>query len=218
MIVNCSECSTRFAIDAQALRPDGRRVKCGKCDHVWFEEPSAPSVVEPLSVTPLEPDELSTITTPNLPAITTANQRRSAGAAWIMVGVLLAVVLGLGWFGRGSIALAWPTAKVIYASVGISAFPPPGEGLSLDMEVKRGDEKLELVGKVLNTTDQYRAVPPVYAVLQDANGEQLRKWQVDVGVKELGPGEKVPFSTEIDTVPEGTATVSVLFTNPNDNP
>jgi hypothetical protein len=61
-------------------------------------------------------------------------------------------------------------------------------------------------------------VPPVYAVLQDANGKQLRQWMVDIGVKELGPGEKVPFSTKIDTVPSGTANVSVLFTNPADNP
>lgn len=217
MILNCPECSTRFAIDAQALRPDGRRVKCGKCEHVWFEEPPAPSAVEPISVTPLEPEEQSTIPTPNLPAITTADQKRSAGAAWIMVGFLLAVVLALGWFGRSSIALAWPTAEVIYASIGVDAFPPPGDGLSVDMEVKRDGEKLELVGEILNTTDEYRAMPPVYAVLQDANGKQLRQWVVEVGVNELGPGEKVPFSTKIDTVPEGTANVSVLFTNPADN-
>ncbi|PPR28260.1 MAG: hypothetical protein CFH38_00110 [Alphaproteobacteria bacterium MarineAlpha10_Bin1] len=72
MILNCPECSTRFAIDAQALRPDGRRVQCGKCEHIWFEEPPAPSALEPLSVTPLEPEEQSTIPTPNLPAITAA--------------------------------------------------------------------------------------------------------------------------------------------------
>jgi predicted Zn finger-like uncharacterized protein len=218
MILSCPECQTRFAIDAQALRPDGRRVKCGKCEHVWFEEPPAPSATEPISVTPLEPDELSSIPTPNLPAITEADQKRAAGAAWVMVGFLLVVVLALSWFGRESIARAWPTAEIIYTSVGIDAFPPPGEGLSVDMEVKRVDEKLELVGEVLNTTDEIRVLPPVYAVLQDANGKELRQWQIDVDVKELGPGEKVPFSTEIDTVPEGTANVSVLFTNPADNP
>jgi len=218
MILTCPECETRFAIDAQALRPDGRRVKCGKCDHVWFEEPPAPSASEPISVTPLEPDELSSIPTPNLPAITRADQRRTAGAAWVMVAIMLAVVVALAWFGRESIARAWPPAEQIYTSVGIDAFPPPGDGLSVDMEVKRVEEKLELVGEVVNTTDELRVLPPVFAVLQDANGKNLRHWQVPVGAKELGPGEKVPFSTEIDTVPEGTANVSVLFTNPADNP
>ena len=217
MILGCPECHTRFAIDAQALRPDGRRVKCGKCEHVWFEEPPPPSVTEPLSVTPLEPDELSSIPTPNLPAITAADQRQTAGAAWILVCFLLAVISALGWFGRGSIAFAWPPAEVIYASVGIDAFPPPGDGLSVDMEVKRDDETLQLVGEVLNTTDESRSLPPIYAILQDANGNRLRHWRLDVDVTVLGPGEKVPFSTKIDTIPEGTANVSVLFTNPADN-
>ena len=217
MILGCPECHTRFAIDAQALRPDGRRVKCGKCEHIWFEEPPPPNAAEPISVTPLEPEEQSSIPTPNLPAITRADQQRTASAAWIMVCFLLAVVLSLAWFGRESIARAWPTAEIIYASIGIDAFPAPGEGLSVDMEVKRVDKSLQLVGEVVNTTDESRAVPPIYAVLQDANGKQLRHWQVAVDVTVLGPGEKVPFSTEIDTIPDGTANVSVLFTNPADN-
>jgi predicted Zn finger-like uncharacterized protein len=217
MILGCPECHTRFAIDAQALRPDGRRVKCGKCDHVWFEEPPPPSAAEPLSVTPLEPEEQSRIPTPNLPAVTVADQKRTAGAAWILVGLLLAVIVSLGWFGRESIAQAWPPAESIYASIGVNAFPLPGEGFSVDMEVKRVDQSLQLVGEVLNTTDESLPLPPIYGVLQDANGKQLRHWRLDVGAQLLGPGEKVPFSTEIETIPEGTANVSVLFTNPAEN-
>lgn len=217
MILGCPECNTRFAIDAQALRPDGRRVKCGKCDHVWFEEPPVPSASEPISVTPLEPEEQSSIPTPNLPAITRADQKRTAGAAWVMVCFLLAVVVSLAWFGRESIARAWPTAEILYASVGVDAFPPPGAGLSVDMEVKRVGETLELVGEVVNTTDKTVILPPIYAVLEDANGKKLRHWQLDVEVKMLGPNEKVPFSTEIETIPDSTANVSVLFTNPDDN-
>ena len=217
MILSCPECQTRFAIDAQALRPDGRRVKCGKCEHVWFEDPPPPNAAEPLSVTPLEPEEQSPLPTPNLPAITSADQKRTAGAAWILVCFLLVVVLSLAWFGRESIARAWPPAEIIYTSIGVDAFPPPGAGLSVDMEVKRVDEKLELVGEVLNTTNEILALPPIYAVLQDANGKRLRHWQLGVGIKVLGTGERVPFSTEIETVPEGTANVSVLFTNPDEN-
>lgn len=218
MILGCPECQTRFAIDAQALRPDGRKVKCGKCDHVWFEEPPAPSAAEPLSVTPLEPEEQSHVPTPNLPAVTVGDQKRTAGAAWALVCFLLVVIVSLSWFGRESIAKAWPPAETIYAKVGIDPFPPPGEGLSVDMEVKRVDDKLELVGEVLNTTNDIRMLPPIYAVLQDANGDGLHHWQLQLDVSALGAGETVPFSTEIDTIPEGTANVSVLFTNPADNP
>lgn len=216
MILGCPECDTRFAIDAQALRPDGRRVKCGKCDHVWFEEAPPPSAAEPLSVTPLEPEEQSRIPTPNLPAVTVADQKRTAGAAWVMCGVLLAVIVALGWFGRESIARALPAAETIYASIGVHAFPLPGEGFSIDLEVKRVGESLQLVGEISNTTDEALPLPPVYGVLQDANGQGLRHWQLSINTQVLGPGEKVPFTSEIKTIPEGTANVSVLFTNPEE--
>lgn len=218
MILSCPECHTRFAIDAQALRPDGRKVKCGKCEHVWFEEAPPPADSEPISVTPLEPEEQSRIPTPNLPALTRADQKRTAGAAWVLVCFLLAVIAALGWFGRESIARAWPPAETLYAVMGISAFPPPGDGFSIDMQVKRVDERLELVGEIINTTDEIRDLPPLYAVLQDANGASLRHWQLSVDAPVLGPGEKVPFTTEIASIPDGTANVSVLFTIPADNP
>jgi predicted Zn finger-like uncharacterized protein len=217
MILGCPECSTRFAIDAQALRPDGRRVKCGKCEHVWFEEPPSPNRAEPISVTPLEPDEQSSIPTPNLPALTRADQKRTAGAAWVLVMFLLVVVGALAWFGRESIARAWPMAETIYASVGIHAFPLPGDGFSIDLGIKRVGETLQISGEVVNTTKESRAFPPIYAVLEGAQGEILQHWQFPVDAEVLGPGDKVPFYTETDTVPENTANVSVLFTNPADN-
>jgi predicted Zn finger-like uncharacterized protein len=218
MILGCPECNTRFAIDAQALRPDGRRVKCGKCDHVWFEEPPTPNSEEPISVTPLEPEEQSTVSIPNLPALATAEQKRTASAAWVLVGFLVAVVLALAWFGRESIALAWPPAETIYASVGISAFPPPGEGLAVEMNLKQEGKVLRVFGELVNTTDEIRAIPPVYAVIEDGEGKRLQHWQFNVDAVELGPGESVPFSTKTDSMPAGAKNVRVLFTNPADNP
>lgn len=41
MIISCSECSTRYVVAPRAIGPAGRRVKCSKCGHVWFEEPPA---------------------------------------------------------------------------------------------------------------------------------------------------------------------------------
>ncbi len=219
MILGCPECNTRFAIDAQALRPDGRKVKCGKCDHVWYEEPPSPSAAEPISVTPLEPEEQSSIPTPNLPALTRADQKRTAGAAWVMVVFLLVVVGALAWFGRESIARAWPPAEIIYASVGISAFPPAGAGFAIELNLKKeeNESKLEIFGEVSNITDKNRALPPMYAILEDDEGTQFHHWVVTVDVDSLGPGDKVPFSTEIDPMPDRTKNVNVSFTIPADN-
>ena len=221
MILTCPDCSTRFAIDADKLGPDGRRVKCGKCAHIWFE--SAPALElenepSPLSVTPLEPEEQSPIPPRNLPAVQRAKKARSARIGWIVAVVLLAAVLAVLWFGRAQIATAIPQAEGVYAAVGIPAFPPPGEGLIIEFDPKTEDGALTLKGEIINTTSGVREVPGLRVLITDASDQTLKEWSFVSDVRRLGPGETVAFTTQTDSVPAGAANVSILFTNSDDNP
>ncbi len=40
MIITCPNCSTRFRLNADLLGDAGRNVKCAKCAHRWFADPS----------------------------------------------------------------------------------------------------------------------------------------------------------------------------------
>jgi predicted Zn finger-like uncharacterized protein len=42
MILTCPECTTRYQTDASQFAPDGRKVRCAKCGHVWLQMPPAP--------------------------------------------------------------------------------------------------------------------------------------------------------------------------------
>jgi len=50
MILSCPSCSKRFILD-EAMLGDGRRVKCGNCAHIWYQEPppagDRPSLYDP---------------------------------------------------------------------------------------------------------------------------------------------------------------------------
>jgi len=39
MIITCPACSTRYSMDPTSLGPEGRRVRCAKCKHVWQQTP-----------------------------------------------------------------------------------------------------------------------------------------------------------------------------------
>ena len=49
MIISCSNCNKRFKIDASLIPAEGRDLKCGSCDHVWFYEIEDKNL-EPLSL------------------------------------------------------------------------------------------------------------------------------------------------------------------------
>jgi predicted Zn finger-like uncharacterized protein len=37
MILTCPSCATRYAVDEAKFPPAGRKVRCAKCGHVWFQ-------------------------------------------------------------------------------------------------------------------------------------------------------------------------------------
>ncbi len=220
MILSCPDCHTRFAIDPAHLAPDGRRVKCGKCAHVWYESmPEAePDPPIPIEVTPYDPDEEAGDSRRNVPALRQLRSGRGARTAWIVSAVLLVAILAVLWFGRGPIALAIPQAEAIYASIGIDAFPPPGEGLEVEFNVSAEDGKLALKGEVINVSNGARDIPVLYVLISDGDNNILKSWSFNVDTARLGPGERASFTSQTEEIPANAANVSVLFTNPDENP
>lgn len=223
MILSCPDCHTRFAIDAAHLAPDGRRVKCGKCAHVWYESmPEPEDDLEdqpvPIAVTPYDPEEDTGKPRRNLPALRGVRPRGGARTAWIVCAVLLVAILAVLWFGRGPIALAVPQAEAIYAGIGIDAFPPPGEGLEIEFSVSAEGGKLALKGEVINVSNGARDIPELHVVISDADKNRLKTWSFVMDARRLGPGERAAFASQTEDVPAQAANVSVLFTNPDENP
>ena len=49
MIINCTNCNKRFKINTSLIPVEGRDLKCGLCDHVWFYKIEDKNL-EPLSL------------------------------------------------------------------------------------------------------------------------------------------------------------------------
>lgn len=229
MILSCPSCAARFAIDAGALRPNGRQVKCGKCAHQWREEPPPPDK-EPLLLDPdanivpppLEPPQ-SYRKRANLPAFPQKPKGRRGGmvVALALAASIVIVAGGILWLGRGPLTEIWPPAGKLYASIGLGQIeeelPLPGEGLLVDPVTPRREKEgdvpyLVIDGEVVNESDINRDVPAMIAILSDADGEQIQHWTFSVDVSELGPGERVPFSTRLANPSDRAAAINIVFT------
>lgn len=140
MILTCPECATRYVVNPVNLRPSGRRVRCAKCSHTWFEDPpaadpdevsgAAPSTADAEQPSAPQPEERSRRresrpgNRTNLPALPrTRNHGPVLG--WIaLVLFVTTVVGGVLAFPKPLIA-AWPDMAKLYAVLGMDPHAQP---------------------------------------------------------------------------------------------
>ena len=235
MIVGCPSCATRFRIDAAVLGPSGRKLKCSRCAHQWFEgapeESAAPEVADtPPVVEPkpapeppprapkaesYEPRARRTRPARNLPARTRPRRRRGGGLGWGLATVMAALVIAVLSFGREQLVSFYPPAGDVYAALGFSE-PAPGDGLELrEIVPSRAEEGgvayLVLDGMVVNVTDEILDVPEMTAVVRDEQSVALQQWTFRLDVAALQPGESAAFNTRLAAPADSATDVKIEF-------
>lgn len=195
MIVTCPNCSTRYQLDAGALVPSGRALRCVRCGHTWTQRPVSDTAARVVEEEP-EAEEIEVpdfgLDVPSRPrraGRTPASARRrergrakrsrqaagSGGIGWfVLAGVVVAVLAGL-YFLRAEVVSYFPPAQRAYDLAGLDTSPPvtiPGEGLrilenTIKSSVLDDDDgrTIDIEGEVQNVTRSTRAVPPVMQVI-----------------------------------------------------
>lgn len=115
--------------------------------------------------------------------------------------------------GLASLAPPQPAPVVVQqapAQPVAAATSAEGLQIALTDPVRRNDGLL-IQGTVINTSNQVRAIPTMQGSLENASGQEMRRWVFQPPVRSLQPGERANFSTEVRPIPTGTARASVAF-------
>jgi hypothetical protein len=93
-----------------------------------------------------------------------------------------------------------------------AAPPVIGQGLNIVLvdPVRRGSGLL-IQGVVINSSSQPKVVPMMQASLEDQAGQEVRRWVFEPPVRQLAPGERANFETEVRPVPTDAARANVAF-------
>ena len=91
-----------------------------------------------------------------------------------------------------------------------AAVAPPGLKIALVKPVKQNNGLL-IQGTVVNNSSQVLSIPAMQGTLKDANGQDLRRWVFNPPVRQLAPGQRTVFKTEVRPVPPGAARANVAF-------
>jgi predicted Zn finger-like uncharacterized protein len=217
MIVSCPECGTRYLIDGAAIG-NGRRVRCARCAHVWLARPTggaAPAMPGAPAATAAAAPESRVTPRFQLPAVPKPRRSPWLIAGWGGLAAVVALLVGILFFGREALTTRWPAAERLYAVLGLGAEAPEA-GLDL-LQIKpgyateNGETNLVITGEIANRSRRPRDVPPLKAVLKDKADQEVQSWTFTASQPRIEPGQTVAFRTATSKFDKSAVAVSVVF-------
>ena len=233
MILTCPSCATSYFTPDEAIGPNGRRVRCRTCAHVWHaslaEEPLELS--EPPETAAIQqqagfgkrdetPESLAETPAPELPKAFRARAeeqrrvRRAAthGAVWAGLASLFVAILGAAWLFRVEVVDLYPRAAAAYAMVGS---PVNATGLNFEaMSIKVAPydpAKVIVSGAIRNIREREIVAPAVRVALLDAHGAEIGHAVIRIDAAPVLPGKVQGFAVVIPDPEHKASGVGVDF-------
>lgn len=226
MILTCPECSTNYMAKDGSIGPNGRSVRCARCDTVWFVQGTDLDALalkdnETVLITP-EPEPESELQA-ELPFSTASSAAPTVGAhtllrnkadaeklskrkreiklIWLVPLVGLIGLATIGFLKRQDIVESRPKAATLYQALGmnVKANGLDVRGLTSERLIVDGEVILRVTGEVVNLTSQAKTSPLIQLRLENRSGEALADWFVEPG--NIPAGESVAIDTDYPAPP-----------------
>ena len=239
MILNCPECSTSYLTKEDAIGPNGRTVRCAKCEATWFVAAEMDELtLKDNQLEAIVPAAQQTSSVPDLsaPGEGVANplfggvgadvehrdkvegerrrrRLRSVALIWIIPLLVLIFAAILGYVFRQNIVKKVPAAATFYKSFGIKV---KTSGLDIEKPVTRsalvnGEPILVINSAVRNISSMPQNVPYVEFSLHSKSGTPVVTWLVDVKKDSLAKKERIAFVSEYPNPPIDAVTLRYKF-------
>jgi predicted Zn finger-like uncharacterized protein len=225
MILTCPACATRYQADEANFPPQGRKVRCAKCGHIWHQSGPTPAPEPELVVAAAEPmhaQEHGPSRTRTLASGVTQPEREPVAvgamaavvAGW--VGLII-LVLGIGYSAvryRQEISVIWPQSAGVYSTLGmpVSAHGIDFAHVDYRRESQDGQMVLAVSGAIVNSGSRELPVPQnVRVTLSDSSNHELYHWSFTPTVQTLKPGQSAPFLTRLSSPPAAARHLEVRF-------
>ncbi|QIG78472.1 MJ0042-type zinc finger domain-containing protein [Stakelama tenebrarum] len=234
MILECSQCRTRYLVPDSAIGAEGRTVRCASCKHSWFQ---APLVADASTRAAPRPAETETPRAdPETPPRRTSRKesagmagsaaaepgydpfaepprkpRRNPAKRWTAAAFVagFSMLLGTG-------AILYSGAPGIAAQLGLAMGPAETPLRFTDKNVERrtlptGSELFAVSGNVVNPTGAPQRVPDIRIELRDGNDRPLKSWRVTPEQRTLEPQAAIAFNSAQVDMPDTARVVQLSF-------
>lgn len=233
MILECSQCGTRYSVSDSAIGAEGRTVRCASCKHSWFQAPpllnstvpaplvDAPAEAEVAAEPPAAPWIFDDVAAE--PAVPVGHEeevtgepapaaRRATGRRWTVAALVAGVSMLLG---AGAILYSGAPGFAAQFGIGIGG-PVDTPLLFTDKNVElrpmaNGSEVLAVSGKVFNPTGEAHRVPDIRVELRDEGDRLVHSWRIKPQARSLASKTAISFEGATVESPPNAKTVELSF-------
>ena len=200
MYITCPSCKANFVVSPEQLGPQGRNVKCSKCNNVWH----ALADISKAKIEPIITATENTHTNAHEPGINLPALLPIRLPAYLCVTPVLLIAL-----------VVFLSVAFFSDTIGAIGNNEAFAGVSLkDVRVEHRKEAAKvIVGyKVINSSDHVVAMPNVRIRLFDTDGRVMQT-HVENTVVSLQPKQYVTIKTEFTSVPPSAKSIDVVIGN-----
>src|ERR1700712_2200278 len=224
MILECSQCHTRYLVPDSAVGATGRTVRCANCRYSWFQQPAgappldlASPVAAPLPAPQPEPAPAYAGADNDYDAFAHEppfRPRRNPARRWTIAAVTAGALMLIA-----TAALVFGNLPSFAAMLGL---PLGGETPLKFVNLKKpdrrdlpnGSELFAIGGQVKNPTGQRQSVPDIRAELRDASDRLGYSWTIKPDQRTTAPGGAMNCDSAKLDVPTSSRSVKLSFTSP----
>ncbi len=214
MIITCPSCSARFVVKTESIGANGRKVRCAKCKHDWFQAPDQQAIAAVAAANP-QPEPASTDPIPqgsNVPvAVKTKGKFAVSPLQLGFVGSILLLVLTVGIMQANSVL---PKMAGFYK---LFAIYDAKEIALYDVKVEKVDADkytdLVITGKIVNQSSEEKHLPDLRISIYDKDKKKLKYITLASKGAMIAPGEKVDFKNQVPRIHKDSANVVIDLGN-----
>jgi predicted Zn finger-like uncharacterized protein len=212
MIVTCSNCTARYAVDPLAVGPSGRTVECARCHHRWFQRVTVPPPPPDLVIRPPSPGA-----TAQLPAVIAPKPEFGWNRVLAVAAVVVLLLAATAFVFRQDImammsneASAGHSASIAAAPAKMTMPEPPARA---QLEIDVAASRIELVegryvvqGEIVNTGQATGSTSTLKLTFKKDN-DVLAERSYALVQGPIAPGGRLGFRKTLDDPPDGTTDI-----------
>ena len=193
MIITCESCETQYAVPSEAIPPEGKKVKCTACGHIWHQVPLE-ALVDNVDDIEAPPDEVEDIPSQGgLPVVPELEGLSMGTKVVCIVWIIIAIATGLA---------ANPT---MFPAIGEMLGMVKTEGVvfkHVKVERNRANNRIEFLidADIENISEEVRHIGNVKATVYSKGDRVMGTLDVPLETDKILPGEVIHITPTITNV------------------